>query len=174
VRTRARTLLVALALATVATALTATPAHAVEVKQQTHLVAQFSSGHTGWVKIALEKDPSNNKARAHLAIWCQNASGTQVNCGSYGFKANASWLRVEYWSETAGWQYVVILPLCGTPTDCDYPASGIDNKWTGWECTGQGSDQYRASIENVRIKDAFGQMSGWKTRTHPTWLGSFC
>jgi hypothetical protein len=37
-----------------------------EVKQQTHLVAQFDSGHTGWIKIALEKDPSTDKAVERL------------------------------------------------------------------------------------------------------------
>jgi hypothetical protein len=41
-------------------------AHADEVKQQTHLVAQFGSGHTGWIKIALEKDPSTDKAVERL------------------------------------------------------------------------------------------------------------
>jgi hypothetical protein len=85
VRPRARILLVALALATLATVLVAAPAHAVEVKQQTHLVAQFNSGHTGWVKIALEKDPDLNTARAHVAVWCQNASGTKVYCGAIDF-----------------------------------------------------------------------------------------
>jgi hypothetical protein len=175
VRLRARTLLVALTLATLATVLVAAPAHAVEVKQQTHLVAQFRSGHTGWIKIALEKDLSNNKARAHAGIWCQNASGARVNCGAITFKASGSWLRVEHWDETYGWQYDLTNPLCPvTGSDCRQSVFGVMNEYTSWGCTGEGNDQYRAVIYNVKIEDAFGEESEWKTRTHPTWLGFYC
>jgi hypothetical protein len=45
----------------------AAPAYAEEVKQQIHLVAQFDSGHTGWIKIALERDYLG-RARAHLGV----------------------------------------------------------------------------------------------------------
>jgi hypothetical protein len=48
------------------------------------------------------------------------------------------------------------------------------HEYTAWSCTFEGDDQYRAAIFNVRIQDAFYQWSGWKDRTHPTWLGSFC
>jgi hypothetical protein len=47
------------------------------------------------------------------------------------------------------------------------------NYYTFWQCTGQGPDQYRAVVYDIRIQDIFGQWSGWKTRTHPTWLGDF-
>jgi hypothetical protein len=130
VRPRARTLLVALALASLATLVVAAPAHAVEAKQQTHLVAQFDSGHSGWIKIALEKDLSNNKARAHAAIWCQNASGTRVNCGAITYKASDSWLEVQHWDETYGWQYDLTLPLCAASTDCRMPNFGVENEYT--------------------------------------------
>lgn len=175
-RLRARTLLVAIALATVATVLTAAPAHAIEVKQQTHLVSQFNSGHTGWVKIALEKNTSTNQARAHLGAWCQNASGTKVNCGNVQFKANDSFLDVQYWEESGGlWKYTDRDPLCPGSYNCsNTPPPTVLDTYTSWACTGEGSDQYRAVIYNVRIQDAFGQWGGWKTRTHPTWLGSFC
>jgi hypothetical protein len=175
VRSRARILLVPLALASLATVLVAAPAHAVEAKQQTHLVAQFKSGHTGWIKIALEKDLSNNKARAHAAIWCQNASGARVDCGAITYKSDASWLEVQHWDETYGWQYDLTLPLCAAgPPDCRQHNFGIQDEYTSWGCTGEGNDQYRAVIYNVKIEDAFGEESTWKTRTHPTWLGSYC
>src|SRR5215203_3739305 len=88
--------------------------HSKEVKQQTHLVAQFDSGHTAWIKIALEKDPATNKARAHLGIWCQNASGATVRCGAIQSKANsASSLTGEHWEETGStWRYVIKFPFC--------------------------------------------------------------
>jgi hypothetical protein len=178
VRPRARTLLVALALATLATVLTAPAAHAAEVAGQTHLVAQFNSGHTGWIKIALEKYPTVNAARAHAAIWCQNASGTKVQCGAieglYDPRpppSRGGYLTVEYWDESLGWQVAIERRLYGY-WDPDPPLT--TNLYTDWSCTGQGLDQYRAVIGNIRIQDAFGQWSGWKTRTHPTWNGSFC
>jgi hypothetical protein len=167
VRTRARTLLVALALATLATVLTAPPAHAAEVAGQTHLVSQFSSGHTGWVKIALEKD-SNNSMRAHVAVWCQNASGTKVQCGAIDF---AGKLSLQYWAENFGWDATNVGEILDY-TDNDPPLTL--NEYTFWGCTGQGTDQYRAIIYGVRIQDAFGEWGGYKTRTHPTWNGTSC
>jgi hypothetical protein len=171
VRPRARSLLVAFTLATLATVLVAAPAHAVEVKQQTHLVAQFKSGHTGWFKIALEKDTSNNKARAHLGVWCQNASGTKVHCGAVEGNHFGGRLSVEHWDETYGWQPDINANL----VDYSEPDPPLTlNIYTQWACTGEGNDQYRAAVFQVRIIDAFGEPSGWKDRTHPTWLGSFC
>jgi hypothetical protein len=158
---------IALALATLTAALTAAPAHADEVKQQTHLVAQFGSGHTGWVKIALEKNPPTNEARAHVGVWCQNASGTKVNCGAVEFFGS---LTVEHSEEGVGWQMDIMEPL--NYLDSSPPLTV--NEYTPWSCTSQGNDQYRAVIYGVRIRDAFGQWSGYKVRTHPTWLGSFC
>jgi hypothetical protein len=167
-RARTRTLLVALALATLATVLTAAPAHAEEVKQQTHLVSQFNSGHTGWVKIALEKNTSTNESRAHVGVWCQNASGTKVQCGAVQFSGT---LEVEYWHEGYGWdrsaQWDYVSEL-----DTDPPLTV--NKYNPWFCTLEGPDQYRAIIYGVRIQDAFGQWGGWKDRTHPTYTGTFC
>jgi hypothetical protein len=167
VGTRARTLLVALALATLATVLTAPPAHAAEVAGQTHLVSQFNSGHTGWVKIALEKD-ANNAMRAHLGVWCQNASGTKVQCGA--IEINGS-LQIQYWLENSGWHLSNVYEQIIT-TYSDPPLTL--NRYTFWGCTGQGTDQYRAIIYNVRIQDAFGQWGSYKTRTHPTWNGTSC
>jgi hypothetical protein len=167
VRTRARTLLVAFTLATVATVLGAAPAHAAEVKQQTHLVAQFNSGHTGWIKIALEKD-SNNSIRAHVGVWCQNAAGTKVQCGAVQFAGS---LQVQFWLENSGWGLTdVYVDL--VETDSDPPLTV--NRYTFWGCTGQGTDQYRAVVYAVKIQDIFGQWSDWKTRTHPTWDGTSC
>jgi hypothetical protein len=171
VRTRAQTLLVALALATLASVLVAAPAHAEEVKQQTHLVAQFNSGHTGWIKIALEVD-DYDQGRAHVGIWCQNASGTKVQCGAIEFAYPSSKLNAEWWEETqSSW-----LPLASESLAGDlYSDPPLTlNLYTVWACGGEYSDQYRAVISDVRIQDAFGQWSGWKTRTHPTWLGSIC
>jgi hypothetical protein len=168
VRSRARTLLVALTLATLATVLTAPPAHAAPLKSQTHLVSQFDSGHTGWVKIGLEGD-ANNAMRAHLGVWCQNASGTKVQCGAIDISGS---LKIQYWREaysswvdTDIWEQIITLYS-------DPPLTL--NRYTFWGCTGQGTDQYRAIIMSVRIQDAFGQWGGWKIRTHPTWNGTSC
>jgi hypothetical protein len=167
VRARARTVLIALALATLTTVLAAPPAHAAEVARQTHLVSRFSSGHTGWVKIALEKD-GNNAMRAHVGVWCENASGTRVQCGAINFAGD---LQIQYWLENSGWTVTDIYdPLNYTNSN---PPLTL-NEYTFWGCTGQGTDQYRAIIWNVRIQDAFGQWGGYKTRTHPTWNGTSC
>ena len=166
-RTRARTLLVALVLATLATVLAAPPAHAAEVKQQTHMISQFPSGHTGWVKIALEKE-SNNFMRAHLGAWCQNASGTKVQCGAIEITGS---LQIQYWLENSGWQMSDVWQQIIT-TYSDPPLTL--NRYTYWGCTGQGTDQYRAIIYNVRIQDAFGDWGQYYTRTHPTWNGTSC
>jgi hypothetical protein len=169
VRPRARTLVVALALATLATVVTAAPAQAAEVKGQTHLVAQFDSGHTGWIKIALER-LDGIYARAHLAVWCQNASGTKVQCRRWELAPYGA-LSVQWWNEGTGWSYTA---STWYGPWIQYLPPVPHNKYTEWRCTDQGTDQYRALIKDIRIQDAFGQWSGWKTRTHETWLGAYC
>jgi hypothetical protein len=167
VRVRARILLVALTLATLATVLVATPAYAVEVKQSTHADIHFGSGHTGKVKIALEKDNSNSKARAHVGVWCTETQGATVKCGAIEFDGT---LSVQYSREGFGWTTTSVRGLDYVNTDPPV----VLNEYTPWACTLQGEDQYRALIVRVRIQDAFGQWSSWRTYTHGTWNGSFC
>jgi hypothetical protein len=172
VRIRTRTVLVAFTLAILTTVLVPGPAHADEVKQQTHLVAQFNSGDTGWVKIALERDYLG-RARAHVGVWCQDSTGFKVACGAIEFKDFSGLLTVDYWYEVPGgtdrWQPIIYKPIDYLD---DWPPHTL-NECTDWLCA-QGTDQYRAVIRDVRIQDIFGQWSGWKTRTHPTWLGWYC
>jgi hypothetical protein len=101
-----------------------------------------------------------------------------VRCGAIQSMANsASSLTVEHWEETGSiWRYVIKFPFCvGSNVPCTSISPPlVDNTYTVWDCTGEGSDQYRAVVYDIRIMDAFGQWSGWKTRTHPTWRGSFC
>jgi hypothetical protein len=166
VRKRARTLLVALSLAILATVLVAGPAQAVEVKQQTHDI-NFASGHTGKIKIALEKDNSNNTARGHVGVWCTSTQGATVKCGAVEFDGS---IHTQYWNEGVGWTTSRQDPLDYLDTD---PPLTI-NHYNLWHCPGVGQDQYRALIVRVRVQDAFGQWSSWRTLTHPTWNGSFC
>jgi hypothetical protein len=133
------------------------------------MVAQFNSGHTGWIKIALER-LDGIYARAHLAIWCQNASGTKVACDKWEL-APYGHLAVQYWDESSGWADTPSVWFGGY---VEYDPPLTDHLYTDWACTNEGTDQYRAVITDIRIQDAFGQWSGWKTRTHLTWLGGFC
>jgi hypothetical protein len=166
VRKQARTLLVAFILATLATVLVAAPAFASEVKGQTHKASVFGTGHAGYVKIALEKDASSH-ARAHVGVWCENSSGSKIQCGAIEFNGH---LDVQHWDETNGWTPDIAKGLDYVNTD---PPTTL-NEYTSWGCTSEGTDQYRAIIYQVRIQDTDGTWGSWHDFTHSSWLGSYC
>lgn len=158
--------------------LTAGPAHAVEAASATDYFAQFNDGNVGWYKVALEKDLSNNNARAKVTVWCEpntTPGGSKVYCDAIDFEVTGNnpvgVLAIEYWNESLGWKVTGADEYPG-PVDYSPPLAGLS--WTTpWVCTGHGDDQYRAIADNFRAASS-NQWSQVYTRVTPTFHGEFC
>jgi hypothetical protein len=183
---RVRLLIMAATLALAASLVVAAPAHAVETTAvRVEAVAAFNDGNWGWYKLVLEKDTSNNKGRIKITAWCEPDNvlgGTKVPCDAIKYGNDKAidptghgWLMGDYWSEDFGvWVASNVIRNTDQDITADYspPAAGyaIDG---GWECSGQGTDQYRGHVASFAIASS-NQWSSWKERVTPTWNGTLC